>query len=84
MNTQKVDSKREETAGGVMGAIIVGVIAFNLAFGTGCIKRYRSTDTETEIEFATGIDFGFSASGTDTLNNNRGIQPGEYRSGKKQ
>ncbi len=49
---------------------------------SGCIKRYRSTDKETVIDFATGIDFGFSASGTDTLDNRRGIEPGEIRNGK--
>lgn len=49
---------------------------------TGCIKRYRSTDKETVIDFATGIDFGFSASGTDTLDNRRGIEPGEISNAK--
>lgn len=58
--------------------LLIGVVLM-----TGCIKRYRSTETETEIEFATGIDFGFSASGTDTLDNNIGIQPSKtYARGK--
>jgi hypothetical protein len=49
---------------------------------SGCIKRYRSTEKETVIDFATGIDFGFSASGTDTLDNRKGISPGEFSSEK--
>ena len=80
MNTQKVDSKKEENVGGLMTAIIIAVVAFNF-LATGCagplllgIKEYRGSDGSV-TKFITGADFTIGANGTDTVSNHRGIEP---------
>lgn len=38
------------------------------------VKSYKSG--ETQIDFITGVDFGFGMNGVDTVKNDRGISPG--------
>lgn len=40
----------------------------------GCVKRIR-TAGGTQIDFATGFDFGVAANAIDTVHDSRGIRP---------
>jgi hypothetical protein len=57
-----------------MGWIVIAAIILSCLTMEGCIKRFKSGDTE--IDFATGFDVGASANAVDTVDNNRGIKPG--------
>ncbi len=67
--------------------IIIGLWFACLALLSGCIplvtgiKKHTHSDGSV-TEFITGADFTIGANGLDSVNNNRGIEPGKY--GKKQ
>lgn len=59
------------------------IIGFTIVISlSGCaipallgVKSYDSNKDHTHIEFITGFNTEASLSGTDTLNNNKGIKP---------
>jgi len=60
--------------------VVAGIWLAVLVYFTGCaqligIKRYKSGDTV--IDFNTGIGFAADVTQSDTLNNQRGIAPGQ-------
>lgn len=65
----------------VTGLIIVAINVAGCAIPALLGVKDRVTieradgSTETRTSFITGADFNFGLSGTDTLNNNKGIKP---------
>jgi hypothetical protein len=81
MDKVKVEScEREVKAAGIIVAALAAVMLASLS---GCIKKIVSGDTT--IDFITGADFSVGFNGVDTVQNERGIKPGEgYRSTSKE
>jgi len=62
----------------IVTTLLVSIVTILLFCTTGCapllgIKSYETNESRTE--FITGYDFGLSAKGVDTVENNRGIRP---------
>lgn len=79
MLKEEIAMTKEEMKGGTCSGMVTLILIVFLLCAFGCvplvtgIKTYKSGDTQ--IDFITGVDIGASASGTDTLDNNKGIKP---------